>query len=618
MKQLCIVAMICFGLCLITVCAALAEDDGTQFLPIELTEEELTRLDEIGRGFVPTAPPTGPIRNCAEWEPSLGVIIRWPLGIPYSLVAEMSEDLVVTTIVGSEYQQSQAVSAYTANGVTMANTQFIIAPTNSIWVRDYGPWFIFDGSGDLAIVDHIYNRPRPDDDQIPWVLGSEWSMSVYGLEIVHAGGNHMSDGLGMSMSTELVYDENPGLSPDEIDSMMLAYLGNGYEVLDYIEYGGIHHIDCWAKFLDPATILIKDVPTGDASYDLLNDRAEYLSQKISAWGRLYTFIRVYCPYGTAYTNSLILNDKVFVPTFGSTYDTTALNVYKDAMPGYEVLGFDGSWYDNDAIHCRAMGVPDAGMLEIRHIPLSTTGDTINDYLVSAKITAHSGAALVEDSLKVFYQSKSSFQSASLYATAVPDSFYGYIPAQKPGTHMQYYLQAADYSGRVETHPYIGAPGPHSFVINQPPQVISEDSLFCPGGSEFVYCPEINDADDSIHTVAFSDYPGWMVPQNDSLIGTAPDSNSWTSFVVSVSDPYSTVDQFVSVRVFICGDANVDAAANVADAVYIIAYIFSGGPPPDPEAAGDVNDDGSLNVSDAIYLINFIFKEGPPPVCPSGP
>jgi len=43
---------------------------------------------------------------------------------------------------------------------------------------------------------------------------------------------------------------------------MLAYLGNDYIVLDDVESGGIHHIDCWAKLLNPATILVKDVAAG--------------------------------------------------------------------------------------------------------------------------------------------------------------------------------------------------------------------------------------------------------------------------------------------------------------------------------------------------------------------
>lgn len=592
-----------------------ADNDIENFLPIELTDEEMNRLDEIGINHIRTAPPSGSIRNCAEWEPSEGVIIRWPLGIPYSLIAELSEDVMVTTIVGSSSSQSSAVSAYTANGVNMANTSFIIAPTNSIWTRDYGPWFIFDGSGQLGIVDPIYNRPRPDDDVIPGVIGSEWGMTVFGMSLETPGGNHMSDGLGRSMSTWLVYDENPSLSHSEVDSLMMAYLGNSYMVLNYIESGGIHHIDCWAKFLSPTTILIKDVDPGNSSYALLNARAEYLSQQVSAWGQPYTIVRVYCPYGTAYTNSLILGKKVYVPTFGSGYDDDALQIYEEAMPGYEVLGFDGSWYDDDAIHCRAMGVPDREMLEIHHVPLTTSGDALNDYFVSAKIVAHSGSALIADSLRIYYQSKSQFQSAPLYATAVPDSFYGYIPAQKAGTNISYYIQAADYSDRVETHPYIGEPGAHRFSINTPPTIISPDSLICPASTDFAYCPEYSDPDDTVLSLVYSDYPSWLSVQNDSLVGTTPDSIVETEFTVSLSDPYYTAQKTVMITVYVCGDANGDGEVNIADAVFNINYVFKGGPAPVPEIAGDANGDSEVNVGDGVYVINYVFKGGLPPECP---
>ena len=69
---------------------------------------------------------------------------------------------------------------------------------------------------------------------------------------------------------------------------------------------------------------------------------------------------------------------------------------------------------------------------------------------------------------------------------------------------------------------------------------------------------------------------------------------------------------------ICGDANDDRTVNVADIVFIIAYIFRGGPPPDPVCGADTNGDGSTNVGDAGYLINYVFKTGPEPVagcCP---
>ncbi len=64
--------------------------------------------------------------------------------------------------------------------------------------------------------------------------------------------------------------------------------------------------------------------------------------------------------------------------------------------------------------------------------------------------------------------------------------------------------------------------------------------------------------------------------------------------------------------YIPGDANGSGAVNISDAVYLIAYIFSGGSAPEPLLAGDANCSGSVNISDAVYLIAYIFSGGPAP------
>jgi hypothetical protein len=64
--------------------------------------------------------------------------------------------------------------------------------------------------------------------------------------------------------------------------------------------------------------------------------------------------------------------------------------------------------------------------------------------------------------------------------------------------------------------------------------------------------------------------------------------------------------------FTCGDADHSFSVNISDAVYLIAYIFSGGPAPNPLDAGDVDCSGSVNISDAVYLISYIFSGGPAP------
>ena len=78
-----------------------------------------------------------------------------------------------------------------------------------------------------------------------------------------------------------------------------------------------------------------------------------------------------------------------------------------------------------------------------------------------------------------------------------------------------------------------------------------------------------------------------------------------------------VDGTLTTAGLVCGDANGDSAVNVGDAVFLINYIFKGGPAPVPDCVGDANGDGSTNVGDAVYIINYVFKGGPPPVKPNG-
>lgn len=67
----------------------------------------------------------------------------------------------------------------------------------------------------------------------------------------------------------------------------------------------------------------------------------------------------------------------------------------------------------------------------------------------------------------------------------------------------------------------------------------------------------------------------------------------------------------------CRNANRNEIVNISDAVYLVAYIFGGGPAPDPLLSGDVDCSEIVNISDAVYLIGYIFGGGPEPwaACP---
>jgi agmatine/peptidylarginine deiminase len=440
--------------------------EGDRYLPIGLTPEEQGMLDLIGRDHRSTPPATGPVRNPGEFEPMTGVIVRYPWGNPLNLLCEYAEDVQLWVIVANSTEQTSAYNALQGAGCNMSHVSFITGPTNSIWTRDYGPWFIVDGNNDQGIVDHIYNRPRPQDDLIPGVIGAAWGIPVYGMDLKTAGGNYMSDGRGGAISSRLVIDENPLLTTAEIDSMVEAYLGiELYEKLPYIQTSGIHHIDCWAKLLSPGKILIRSVPSTHTDYARIEANVAYISTLMSSWGRPYEIYRVYTPNNEPYSNSLILNDKVFVPQYGTAWDDDAIATYQAAMPGYEVLGYTGSWLSDDAIHCRAMGVTDRYMLHLDHVPLFDTASTEDDYRVTALVNDMSETGVIADSLIVHWKTASApWSPVTMTAIAGTDSFYAYIPAQAVGTEVLYYVSAADNSGRREKHPYIGAADPHTFDV----------------------------------------------------------------------------------------------------------------------------------------------------------
>ena len=465
-----------------------------QSLPHWMTPEEETRRDEIGRDFYITDPPVGAIHNIAEFERMQSVLVRYPFGISYSLIASMSQECNVTTIVSGQSQQNTVTSNYSSNGVNLANCDFLWASSESYWTRDYGPWFVIDGNDDFGVVNFPYNRPRPNDNDIPIEVADYLGIDLYGMNVVTAGGNYMTDGLGISSASTLIWEENSGQTHAEISQKLEDYLGiHTFHPVEDPNNTYIDHIDCWGKFLAPDKVLIREVAVSHAQYDEIEATAAYYAAQTSSWGVPFEVFRVYTPQNQPYTNSLILNDRVFVPITGSGWDDDALASYEAAMPGYEILGFTGSWESTDALHCRTKGIADLGMLLITHQPLLGNQPGGVDYDISTEITAHSGQALLEEQLLLWY-SVNGGDYSSLQLTESTGIFEATIPAQPGGSEIAYYIQAADASGRTEFHPFIGAPDPHIFwagapvppelevtpteiAVTLPPDAISEELLY---------------------------------------------------------------------------------------------------------------------------------------------
>jgi nitrous oxidase accessory protein NosD len=80
------------------------------------------------------------------------------------------------------------------------------------------------------------------------------------------------------------------------------------------------------------------------------------------------------------------------------------------------------------------------------------------------------------------------------------------------------------------------------------------------------------------------------------------------------DGEESQDLYPLMAPFICGDANEDGEVSIGDVVYLIGYLYRGGPSPEPVSLGDPNGDATIDIGDVVYLINYLFRGGPPPGC----
>ncbi|MBT3250803.1 MAG: hypothetical protein HN729_12220 [Candidatus Marinimicrobia bacterium] len=405
-----------------------------------------------------TDPPQAPIRPVAEFERSIGVLISFPLGIPLPFVQMMSEDVIIYCLVPG-YLETSAQNQLSDAGVDMDNVEFIIGDVDTYWTQDYGPFFVVDGNNDMVIVDFEYNRPRPYDNQAPFRLSLELDIDYYDSDVVHNGGNLMFDGYNTIASSTIVYTENGSI---DVDQRMLDYYGAVNHMTTSDPTTNYHqHINCWAKFLSPEKIMVISVPEYHSFYNNIEETVEFYENQMNCFGEPYKVYRVYTPNTEPYVNSFILNDKVYVPVGLGQWDDEAIIAFEDALPGYDVVGVEGTWLDpwlpTDALHCRVLAIPDIQMLQIFHNPIDDQEFPLDGYDLSATIVDLSETGVIEESVTLHWTNDlmDDYESLTMTLSEIDDNYISAIPVQPIDTQVRYFLTASDNSGRDERLPIAG-------------------------------------------------------------------------------------------------------------------------------------------------------------------
>ncbi len=362
-------------------------------LIVFMTSACLVYATEKGNTEIPVNPRTVP-----EYDTIAGVVMYWNPG-------SSSYDQIVTAVVnGIQSQatvflqtnntghQQNMINTFTAHGVPMDNIVFIEVYGDRIWIRDHGPFSIYD-DGELAFVGFDDLATGHADQDLPERLANYWNLNYYDFShIIFDGGNYLVDSHNQMFATDRLYTNNPSIATEEIDNILETYMGitsiHTFSALSNDYWG---HLDMQVKLLNDTTFIISTVDPWHDDYPILQDNLAILHSLEHPEDKTYQVAQIpKAQNWKTYINSLIVNDAVLVPIYNDHRDVTALSTYEALMPGKTIIGIDCNamigW--EGAIHCITNQLPpfqaidDQGPFTISFSVSSTGGIPLDNAVIT--------------------------------------------------------------------------------------------------------------------------------------------------------------------------------------------------------------------------------------------
>ncbi|HUK17338.1 MAG TPA: agmatine deiminase family protein [Bryobacteraceae bacterium] len=328
-------------------------------------------------------------RMPAEWEPHEATWIAWPHNrndwpgrfapMPWvyaEIVRKLSAVERVRILVQDAARETQARRILAKAGARMEWVEFFRVPTNRVWTRDYGPLFVKDRGGRVALTRWRFNGWAKYDDcqrdaAVPPQIARRLKMPISDGGMVLEGGSIDVNGAGLLLTTEEcllspVQARNPGMERGEIERRLRAYLGA--ERVIWLRNGiagdDTHgHVDDLARFVAPDTVaLASETDRADVNYDVLAENARILrvaGLRVLKLPMPHPLIFDKRRLPASYANFYIANGLVLVPTFNDPADRFALAALARSFPDRQVVGINCTEliWGLGALHCMTQQQP---------------------------------------------------------------------------------------------------------------------------------------------------------------------------------------------------------------------------------------------------------------------
>jgi agmatine deiminase len=310
-------------------------------------------------------PAAAGFRMPAEWAPHERCWMAWPCRAEAwngrLREAKAAYAAVAQAIAAHEKLTMLARAEDVAEARTFcgAAIDVLAMPLDDSWMRDSGPTFLVDDSGEVAGADWQFNAwgnkfpPFDKDAEIAARLLDHLRLRAFRAPFVLEGGSIHVDGDGTVLTTEqclLNPNRNPTLSRAEIEDNLrrwlgvsrVLWLGQGLEN-DHTD----GHVDDIACFVRPGVVMAATcADPADANHAVLDDNLRRLRSARDAKGRTLDVVEMPLPARrdtgagrlvSTYLNFYIANGAIVAPSFDDPLDAAAAEILAKAFPDRRIV-----------------------------------------------------------------------------------------------------------------------------------------------------------------------------------------------------------------------------------------------------------------------------------------
>ena len=274
-----------------------------------------------------------------EFEPIESVWLAYPCydnlaGRPISavqgaMIKALAPGQYIDLLVQDAADRVKAEQWVASLDIPEGKVRYHTIPHTDVWVRDMGPIFLSNRKGGLQIADFGFNEwsysnpTDPDamvDERVDRLVARELELPIVRSSLISEGGDRESNGRGTLLTTEAVeLQRNPGMTKEQITDELkrvcnvqnVVWLKQGLADDDLTYYGPLPngklpvmttggHIDEYARFADPHTILLAEVsederdadPVDAITYKRMETNYDILSHAVDQDGQPFTIVRV--------------------------------------------------------------------------------------------------------------------------------------------------------------------------------------------------------------------------------------------------------------------------------------------------------------------------------------